>query len=270
MIILGDSKNKTHLFQFRLHGDYSISFLNKIVLNHSYNKILAKKGNEIFLGLNFLYHPMDEPYQLALGKINLLTNAEISKNLSETIDSKALLSVTTENISINNENIFVSHLSQYKIDIYNHNFERVDSIYRLDLLDVPYLKDKKIDYSFSKQEIAEKIFFDLDYQMGRMAGLQIVNNDTLVVARKGISTKIGERKVKGNISFDVWVKKNEKWELIKSNGQTDYTSIVFEQTLIDSQNCFYIKIKCKDENSTSQICIQYYKILSLPHLISYE
>lgn len=270
LLILGEVKHNTTLVFLKILPGRLI-FLKSLSLLHAYNKILSVEKDHIILGLNQLLNPSLEQWRMALGKVNVLTGKETSKRLDQSIRDINLLAIKNENLTSNAKHLFSSHLTRYKIDIFNREFHLTDSIVRTEKSFGSYFTDNMTYPLISKKELMDLILFELDYQNARMCGIQAIGDDTLMVVWKLPTTKIGEKKVSGNLMIDTWVNENDEWKLLKSDGRLcENWFYVFEQNLISSSSYYSITVRCNDEYTQNQPCFIYNRILKKPLPICYE
>lgn len=208
---------KGELFYLLFHENliiYSISkqkILEDFILKHRMSKIHQVDNDKIYLSLNFLYHPNDNPNSLSIGYLNKETRQQNVLHLTE-YESLVLLGAGVHNITKSKDFFYVSHLNSYKIDVYNNELEKVSTI------DDTLAFDGYTLFKYSSEQMydGKNWFYEIydigDYQHPRMIGIQSIQEDTLIVVYKLPSLK-DTPKVDRKIMIDMWIKdKSQQWK----------------------------------------------------------
>ena len=240
---------------------FSGKTIQKWPLKNEMNKILNISENRIFMGEIFLFNPNDEKYSLALSYVDVETNIHNVKALH--YSSIALLAASPGNISMKGNRIYVSHLDEYVIDIFDENLDNIGSI--TDSMTFSGLNSYNYGEKLmlhDKKDLFYRIISDDDYSHYRMLGINAISEDTLVVLYKFYSQKDSLQKHIPVI--DLWVKTSKSWKIIEksrtvSDGIKPYgvrksNFLQFKNEFIDAHSFARIQVICQKR---TEWCTEY-------------
>lgn len=249
---------------------YSISnqkVIEKYELKNEMNVIHQIDKDRIYLSLNFLFHPLDEPHSLSISYLNKQTKEHRVVHLTE-YESLVLLGAGGHTIAKSNDFFYVSHLNTYKIDVYNNELEKLSTF------EEPSVFKAYNTYAYSEEQLYEdvswfhEIYENGDYRHPRMLGIQAIQDDTLIVVYK-LPTVKGTPKPDYRIMLDLWIK-NEQQQWKKSfvamekddtlpYGVNKGTFFQFKGNFVHGNRFSMLKLKCT--NPQEKICKDFYNYL---------
>ena len=184
-----------------------ISFSSKIKNTYYFNYIKKLNNKDFFLYVNYNFHPLDAIDKHVWAKYNLDENKITGiKKMDET---NSIFSHSTNSwVSVNNGIIAYANTINYKIKLYDSNFNCIDSIIsnKLDN-NSTHIEEIRSENNYSKEGITNMIKID-DINLKRIQKIFLNDSHHILVMVKSPKTFKCE--------FDFWQKKDNKWQLNES------------------------------------------------------
>jgi hypothetical protein len=189
------------------YNKLKLEFLKVIVNEKSFNKAKILDATTLFLYVNYNYHPMDEPDKHTWGKLNLQTlTIESVKKMPD--DNVMFAYFVNDWFSIYNGLIAYANTSNYKITLFDKNFNKTDSIVSNVLDSNKRIISKfKFQDNHSKDDIAVLMKEDAN-TLKRILKITLLDSTHVLAILQLPKTQ--------NYQLDTWKKTNGTWTLFAS------------------------------------------------------
>lgn len=197
-----------HIVLYRISDDNELILIHqeKNIDNYSVCKNL---GEYFFLYVNYKFHPLDAQHQHIWAIYDFNSQRINKQQIMPTIDIDYTFFVNGW-VDTYKDKIVYTHSSAYKIYFYNLSFTKIDSIVpaNSNLVKTQEINDRQLN---SRDGISLFRKFD-DSINTRIRKVFFVNDTSVLVLLK--------LKNSDSLILDLWIKKNNLWELKKNNKYT--------------------------------------------------
>lgn len=197
-----------HILLYQI-TDKNELFLIQVEKNNDNYSVCKNLGDHFFLYVNYRFHPLDAKHQHIWAIYDLTTHKINKQQIMPTIDIDYTFFVNSW-VDTYKNNVVYAHSSAYKIYFYNQSFIKIDSIVPINsnLVKTQESNDQQLN---SRDGISFFRKFD-DSLNTRIRKVFYVNDTSILVLIK--------LKNSDSLQLDLWIKKNNLWELKKNNKYT--------------------------------------------------